>query len=169
MPHFHIPLQSGCDSVLRRMGRRYTTEFFANKIAHVRSLMPHAFIGIDVIAGFPGETDNDFEQTMRFLENVRPSYLHIFPYSQRDKTAAAVMEDQVSMLIKSQRMTRLEALNGQLHSEFIDNERKFEHSVLIEMRSQLTHKLVGYTENYVRMEVCGGDDLINTIVHTHGE
>lgn len=164
MPHFHIPLQSGCDSVLRKMGRRYTTDFFATKIAYVRSLIPHAFIGIDVIVGFPGETDDDFKTTLTFLKDIRPSYLHIFPYSARDNTMAAAMVDQVPGAIKKQRMAQLEALNETLQSEFAGRELQRSHLVLVEGRDKATGRLFGHTENYLRVEIDGHDELINSII-----
>ena len=93
--HFHIPLQSGSDSVLARMRRRYTTEKFAERIEAVRRLMPDAFIGIDVIVGFPGETESDFRTTYEFLERLAPAYLHIFPFSERPGTPAVDFPDKV--------------------------------------------------------------------------
>ena len=89
LPHFHIPLQSGSDMVLRKMGRRYDTSVFAHKVRYIHDLMPCAFIGVDVIAGFPGETEDAFRQTYDLLEELRPSFLHVFPFSLRPETRAA--------------------------------------------------------------------------------
>lgn len=164
MHHFHIPLQSGCDSILRRMGRRYTTDFFASKVAQVRRSMPDAFIGIDVIVGFPGETDEDFQTTVRFLEHLRPAFLHIFPYSARPDTVAAGFADQVEAKIKKERVARLGVLCDELLSEFTESQKNRPKSILVEGRSTKTGMLFGHTENYIRLELEGGNDLINTIV-----
>ena len=118
-PHFHIPLQSGCDSVLARMRRRYTTARYANRIEAVRELMPDAFIGIDVIVGFPGETDEDFQTTYDFLERLAPAYLHIFPFSERAGTPAVTMPDKVPPHISAERAKRLDELCQKLHRQFI--------------------------------------------------
>ncbi|MDR2890178.1 MAG: MiaB/RimO family radical SAM methylthiotransferase [Alistipes sp.] len=117
-PHFHIPLQSGCDRILGLMRRRYTTAKFADRIARVRSVMPDAFFGIDVIVGFPGETDEDFEETFEFLSLVRPAQLHVFPYSVRPGTPAAEMPLRVSPKVAAARAARLGALSEQLLAEF---------------------------------------------------
>ncbi len=116
--HFHIPLQSGSDSVLARMRRRYTTARFADRIASVRRSMPDAFIGIDVIVGFPGETEADFETTCRFLESIAPAYLHIFPFSERPGTPAVDFPDKVQSSVATQRVERLEELCRRLHADF---------------------------------------------------
>ena len=118
LPHFHIPLQSGCDRILEAMHRRYTTGFFEKKIDYIRSKMGDVFFGIDVIVGFPGETDEDFEVTYRFLERIRPAFIHIFPYSRRTNTVAAGLPDQVQDSVKTKRVNRLEELCERLHSEY---------------------------------------------------
>lgn len=164
MPHFHIPLQSGCDRVLKKMGRRYTTEFFASKIERVRAAVPDVFIGIDVIVGFPGETAAEFEATVEFLRRVRPAFLHVFPYSARPDTAAARFEDQVEARVKKERVAVLGALCDELLAEFTASQRGKPHKILIEGRSSRSGLLFGHTENYIRREVEGGDELINTVV-----
>ncbi len=119
-PHFHIPLQSGCDSVLARMKRKYTTSVFREKIAYIRKRMGDVFFGIDVIVGFPGESDEEFEQTYRFLsEEIIPAFIHIFPYSRRAGTIADRLPGQVRETVKSERVKRLEALCEKLHTEYI--------------------------------------------------
>ncbi|MEG0655618.1 MAG: MiaB/RimO family radical SAM methylthiotransferase [Mucinivorans sp.] len=163
MPHFHIPLQSGCNSILQVMGRRYTAQFFADKIDSIRAIMPNVFIGVDVIVGFPGETDDNFTDTMRLLQRVRPSFLHVFPYSARPDTPAAGMEGQVAPGVKKERAARLGALSEELLSEFTTKQQKAEHAILVEGRDK-NGLLFGHTENYIRMEIEGGDQLINTIV-----
>jgi len=156
LPHFHIPLQSGCDSVLKEMHRRYTTEEFANKIDYIRKAMEGpgrlpVFFGIDVIVGFPGETDEMFEGTYRFLaERVKPAFIHIFPYSRRAGTPAAVRKDQVRDGIKTERVERLEALCDRLHEEFIESCKGLKAGVLFES-SDKKGMMYGYTENYIQI------------------
>ncbi len=118
-PHFHIPLQSGCDRILGLMRRRYTTAKFADRIAKVREKMPDTFFGIDVIVGFPGETEDDFEQTYRFLSVLRPAQLHVFPYSVRPGTPAAEMAGKVSPKIAAVRAKKLATLSSELYEEFV--------------------------------------------------
>ena len=108
LPHFHIPLQSGCDRILSRMGRRYRTEDFRRKIELIRSHIDHVFFGIDVIVGFPGETEEDFRATYDFLEEIRPAFIHVFPYSRRRGTPAAGMPDQIPENVKTSRVEILE-------------------------------------------------------------
>lgn len=164
MAHFHIPLQSGCDTVLKRMGRRYTAAFFAEKIATIRRSMPDVFIGVDVIVGFAGESDAHFQATYNLLNTIRPSYLHIFPYSQRDNTAAAKFADQVSPIVKKARAAKLEALNVELQKEFYDRWIESPHLVLVEGRDKRSGRLFGHTENFIRVELDGDNSAINTIV-----
>ncbi|MFI3287838.1 MAG: MiaB/RimO family radical SAM methylthiotransferase [Rikenellaceae bacterium] len=159
MPHFHIPLQSGCDSVLRRMGRRYTSERFREKVEAVRALMPSAFIGVDVIVGFPGESDEDFEVTYSFLENLAPSFLHIFPYSVRPNTVAADMDDHVAEPKKKERVARLSELSDRLLVSFREKHLSEKELVLVEGRGS-NGLLFGHTEHYLRVEFEGEDTLI---------
>lgn len=163
MPHYHIPLQSGCDTVLQAMGRRYTTADFERKIALVRASQASVFIGIDVIVGFPNESDDDFEQTVALLERVRPAFLHIFPYSQRPGTKADTMDGQVSVAVKRERVARLQTLCDRLLSEFTQSEAAKPHKILVEGTTK-EGKLFGHTENYIRVEFEGGKELITTIV-----
>lgn len=162
--HFHIPLQSGCDRILAKMRRRYNTSMFAQKIEMIRSIMGDIFFGIDVIVGFPGETDEDFEATYRFLkEVVRPAFIHVFPYSARANTPAAEMPDQVRESIKSNRVERLTALAEELHSDYC---RRFEGTrqlVLFESEEK-GGKMFGYTGNYIRVEHPFDSTLIGKIV-----
>ncbi len=159
MPHFHIPLQSGCDSVLRRMGRRYTSERFREKVEAVRASMPSAFIGVDVIVGFPGESDEDFEVTYSFLENLAPSFLHIFPYSVRPNTVAADMDGHVAEPKKKERVARLSELSDRLLSSFREKHLSQRELVLVEGRGS-NGLLFGHTEHYLRVEFEGADALI---------
>ena len=160
--HFHIPLQSGSNHILGLMRRRYTAERFADRIEKVRSLMPDTFFGVDVITGFPGESDEDFEQTYSLLERLRPSFLHIFPFSERPNTPAVDMPDKVPSSVSTARAARLDELCRELHSEFCQRTVGSEAEVLFEstMRGGMMY---GYTGNYVRVKAPYRPDLINTI------
>ena len=170
LPHFHIPIQSGCDRTLKAMHRRYTAQMFEDKIALVRDILERpeerftrVFFGIDVIVGFPGETDEDFEDTYRLLERVRPAFLHIFPYSRRAGTPAAERPDQVQESVKTARVQRLEALSDRLHAEFTAANTGRPAKVLFESTMK-GGKIFGYTENYLRVERPYDKDLIGKIV-----
>ena len=160
--HFHIPLQSGSDRILGLMRRRYTSEKFASRIEKIRSLMPDAFIGIDVITGFPGESEEDFRQTYDLLARLKPSFLHIFPFSERPGTPAVNMPDKVPSYISSQRVEHLEELCDELHYEFCSKYQGKEAEVLFEstMRGGM---MFGYTGNYVRVKVPYDKRFINKI------
>lgn len=171
-PHFHIPLQSGSDTILKRVGRRYTTEFFADRIDYIRSVMnprpedttkPFVFFGIDVIAGLPGETDELFEETYSFLrDRVKPAFIHVFPYSRRPGTVAAGWKDQVKDSLKTERVARLETLCGELHSEFVAKNRGRRSQVLWE--SDVKDGMMGgYTGNYIRVERPYDPALVNMV------
>ena len=142
LPHYHIPLQSGCDTILREMGRRYDTAAFARKIQYIRERSevpegPKVFFGIDVIVGFPGETDELFMETYDFLKNVvRPAFIHIFPYSRRAGTPAAERKDQVQDCVKTKRVQMLEALCCELHREFVKMNKGVAEKVLFESRTR---------------------------------
>lgn len=153
LPHFHIPLQSGSDTVLKEMGRRYDTEAFARKIEYIRKAFAprKVFFGIDVIVGFPGETEELFEETYSFLrDRVKPSFIHIFPYSRRAGTPAAERKDQVQDSVKTQRVERLEELCRSLHTEFIRGCIGDSAEVLFESKDK-DGMMSGYTENYIKV------------------
>ena len=156
-PHFHIPLQSGSDELLRRVGRRYDTALFASRIDYIRQAFeapgkPLVFFGIDVIVGLPGETEELFEETYRFLkERIRPAFLHVFPYSRRPGTRAAAWPDQVAERIKAERVARLEALSDELHAGFVAANKGIRTGVLWES-AQKGGLMGGYTANYIRLE-----------------
>ncbi len=160
--HFHIPLQSGSDKILGLMRRRYTTARFADRIAAVRRVMPDAFIGIDVIVGFPGETEADFQTTYDFLATLQPAFLHIFPFSERAGTPAVDMPDKVQPSVTTQRVERLEALCRQLHGSFCSSASGQEDYVLFEstLRGGM---MFGYTGNYRRVKAPYDRNRINTI------
>lgn len=157
LPHFHIPLQAGSDTVLKEMGRRYDTASFEHKIGYIRQKMEKpgrakVFFGIDVVVGFPGESDSLFAETCDFLENrIRPAFIHIFPYSRRKGTRADLMKNQIQDSVKTERVRILEGLSERLHSEFVLSNRGVPEKVLFES-SDKDGKMFGYTGNYIRVE-----------------
>ncbi len=150
--HFHIPMQSGSDNILGRMRRRYTAAGFAERIAAVRKQMPDAFIGIDVIVGFPGESEEDFGQTYALLESVAPAYLHVFPFSERPGTPAAEMPDKVSPAVKAERAEKLGALCDRLHRDFYRVNEGRSAEVLFE-NSNKGGFMHGFTGNYIKVRM----------------
>ena len=166
LPHFHIPLQSGSDTILKDVGRKYTTEFFANKIAYIREKMnpkpgelnadgskkPDVFFGIDVIAGLPGETDELFLETYNFLKDrIKPAFIHIFPYSRRAGTRSAARKDQVQDCVKTKRVAMLEELCKNLNEEFIASQKGVREQVLFEEDNN-DGVMSGYTGNYIKVD-----------------
>ena len=150
--HFHIPRQCGSDAVLKVMRRRYTTAMFAEKIEMVRRIMGDVFFGIDVIVGFPGETDEEFEKCYNFLKNtIKPAFIHVFPYSRRANTPAAEMPDQVHEATKTARVEALTKLSDQLHEEYVARHKNTTQWVLFES-TQKGGMMYGYTGNYIRVE-----------------
>lgn len=145
-PHFHLSLQSGCDNVLKKMNRKYTTAQFEESVNKIRKYFPNAGITTDIIVGFPTETDEDFETTMKFVEKIKFSQLHIFPYSKRNGTAAAKLYKDLSGNIKTQRLKRLEELGKKLSLDFINQNKTGK--VLIEEFADGYFE--GYTENYIK-------------------
>ncbi len=177
-PHFHIPLQSGSDTILKDVGRKYTTAFFAEKIDKIRermnpkpgetyqdgSLKPSVFFGIDVIAGLPGETDELFMETYNFLrDRIRPAFIHIFPYSRRAGTRSAVRKDQVQDCVKTKRVAMLEELCKSLNEDFISSQKGVRERVLFE-DSNNNGIIGGYTGNYIRVERKWDENLAGKIV-----
>ncbi len=162
-PHFHIPLQSGSDHILGRMRRRYTTAKFRDRIETVRRLMPDAFIGIDVIVGFPGEGEEQFQETYDFLESIAPSFLHIFPFSERRGTPAVEFDGKVAPSIATERVARLEELCQRLHRSFSERAIGREDHVLFES-SIRGGEMFGYTGEYRRVRAKYLPEAINQIV-----
>ena len=160
--HFHIPLQSGSDKILGLMRRRYTSAKYADRINKIRSLMPNVFIGIDVIVGFPGETEEEFQQTYDLLQDLKPSFLHIFPFSERPSTPAVEMPGKVPSYVSTKRVARLEELSNRLHREFCVQSIGSEMYVLFEstMRGGMMYR---YTGNYIRVKTAYNRDFINKI------
>ena len=169
LPHYHIPLQSGCDTILREMGRRYDTAAFARKIQYIRKRSevpggPKVFFGIDVIVGFPGETDELFMETYTFLRDViRPAFIHIFPYSRRAGTPAAARKDQVQDCVKTKRVQMLETLCEELHREFVEANKGVAEKVLFESTDR-KGMMEGYTGNYIRVSREFDPEMIGKIV-----
>ncbi len=166
--HFHIPLQTGSDTLLKKVGRRYDTALFASRIDYIRRAMERpgeakVFFGIDVIVGLPGETEELFQETYRFLkERIRPAYLHVFPYSRRPGTRAATMPDQVQDSLKTARVARLEELSAALHEAFVAANRGLPERVLWESTVR-DGRMSGYTGNYIRVEKPYDPALVNTL------
>jgi len=163
LPHFHLPLQSGCNRILAQMRRRYNRELFADRVAQIRTLMPYAFIGVDVIAGFPGEGEDEFEEGYAFLEQLAPSFLHVFPYSCRPHTPAASFSRQVSPAEKKRMVTRLMQLSDQLYRSFYEQNRGRKEEVLFEAKER-GGAMSGFTGNYLRVEQPFQKELIGKIV-----
>lgn len=153
MPHFHLPLQSGADRILRAMRRRYLTRLYADRIARIKSLIPHCGIGVDVIVGFPGETDADFRQTYEFLADLPVTYLHVFPYSERAHTLAATLPGRVPERVRGERTEQLRQLSERKRRAFAEAHLSTTARVLFEDDVNAAGQLEGYTENYIRVAV----------------
>ena len=168
MPHFHIPLQSGCDEVLRLMRRRYDANLFASKIQTIKKMMPHAFIGVDVINGTRGETPEYFEQTYDFLKGVDVTQLHVFSYSERPGTQALKINYKVSPEEKHERSQRLLALSDEKTHAFYASFLGKEANVLME-KAKPGMPMHGFTDNYIRVEMAHDDSLDNRIIRVRLE
>ena len=163
VPHFHIPLQSGCNDILKLMGRRYQRQQFENRVKTIKSVMPQACIGADVIVGFPGETDELFSDTYSFLEKLDISYLHVFSYSERRNTKAVLLPDKVSPKDKENRSKKLIELSNKKRELFYQDNVNKQFDVLFE--SQLSKgKMFGFTQNYIKVETKNNKQLINKTV-----
>ena len=162
VPHFHIPLQSGSTRILGLMRRRYTADKYRDRIRKIRSLMPDAFLGVDVIVGFPGEGEEEFMETYNLLKEVGASFLHIFPFSERPGTPAVTMPNKVQSRIATERVECLEALSDRLHREFSTRYLGTERDVLFESTDR-EGDMLGYTDNYLRVRVAYDTSKINTI------
>lgn len=160
VPHFHIPLQSGSDKVLKQMKRRYLSDLYTARVSKIKSIMPHCCIGVDVIVGFPGETEEDFLTTYNFLNELDISYLHVFTYSERANTPAAEMSDVVPMKVRNQRSKMLRSLSEKKKRKFYEENLGKTSEVLFEedIENGMMH---GFTENYVRVEAKYDPVLIN--------
>jgi threonylcarbamoyladenosine tRNA methylthiotransferase MtaB len=152
MPHFHIPLQSGSDKILKSMRRRYLRELYSARVEKIKSLMPHACIGVDVIVGFPGESDADFIETSDFLKSLDVSYLHVFTYSERAQTPAAAMDGVVPQHIRAERSAHLHLLSDKIRRHFYQAHIGTTQNVLFEKDIE-DGRMFGFTENYIRVGV----------------
>jgi threonylcarbamoyladenosine tRNA methylthiotransferase MtaB len=163
VPHFHIPLQSGNDKQLRQMRRRYKRELYADRVSTIRQQMPHCCIGVDVIVGFPDETDEDFKETYKFIQELDISYLHVFTYSERANTPAAEMEAVVPMHIRRERNEMLRILSEKKKRHFYQQYLGTEQVALLEAKN-INGKMTGFTQNYIKIAVDYDESLINQLV-----
>jgi threonylcarbamoyladenosine tRNA methylthiotransferase MtaB len=162
MPHLHIPLQSGSDRILKLMKRRYSRDFYYNKIKKIKNKIPNISIGVDVIVGFPTETNEDFNQTYKLLSELEVAYLHVFTYSERENTMGMNMEPKVSQDTRNKRSKKLRELSDYLKSKFIIKNMNKNHTILIEgIDAQEGH---GYTENYIMVKIDNNNTSINELV-----
>lgn len=164
VPHFHIPLQSGSDAILKLMRRRYLTNLYLDRVAKIREVMPHACIGVDVIVGFPGETDEHFLETYHFLNELDISYLHVFTYSERDNTVAAEMKNVVPKNVRAKRSKMLRGLSVKKRRAFYETQIGSTRTVLFESENKEGY-INGFTENYVKVKAPWNPELVNTL-HT---
>ncbi|WP_017728409.1 tRNA (N(6)-L-threonylcarbamoyladenosine(37)-C(2))-methylthiotransferase MtaB [Halalkalibacterium ligniniphilum] len=165
--HLHIPLQSGSDTVLKRMRRKYTMAFFAERLERLKEALPGLAVTSDVIVGFPGETEEEFQETYDFIAKHKFSELHVFPYSKRTGTPAARMEDQVDEVVKNERVHRLIELSNQLAKEYAS---QFEGEVLEIIPEEKDKEnpesglYIGYSDNYLKVKIAANDEMIGEIV-----
>jgi threonylcarbamoyladenosine tRNA methylthiotransferase MtaB len=162
MPHFHIPLQSGSNTLLASMRRRYRRELYAEKVQSIKSKMPHACIGADVIVGYPGESEKLFEETLEFLTALDISYLHVFTYSERENTLAATLDEVVPMQIRKERNARLRKLSDLKMFEFTQKHKGQSRPVLFEQKNE-GGQMEGYTDNYIRIQRPAREENMNQI------
>lgn len=162
VPHFHIPLQSGSNAILKRMKRRYLRELYVDRVDQIRQLMPHACIGVDVIVGFPGETDEHFLETYHFLNELEISYLHVFTYSERDHTEAAEMPGVVPPEVRAKRSKMLRGLSVKKRRAFYESQLGSFRTVLFEGENKQGY-IHGFTENYVKVKTPWNPELVNTL------
>ncbi|OAB78198.1 tRNA (N(6)-L-threonylcarbamoyladenosine(37)-C(2))-methylthiotransferase MtaB [Cochleicola gelatinilyticus] len=162
VPHFHIPLQSGNNTLLKQMRRRYMRELYTERVQKIREVMPDACIGVDVIVGFPGETEELFLETYNYLNELDVSYLHVFTYSERDNTPAATMEGAVSKKVRSKRSKMLRGLSAKKRRAFYEGQLTTHRTVLFEGENKLGY-IHGFTENYVKVKAPWNPELVNTL------
>ncbi|MBT8289344.1 MAG: tRNA (N(6)-L-threonylcarbamoyladenosine(37)-C(2))-methylthiotransferase MtaB [Muriicola sp.] len=162
VPHFHIPLQSGSNEILKRMRRRYMRELYSDRVSSIKKFMPHACIGVDVIVGFPGETEEQFLETYKFLNELEISYLHVFTYSERANTEAAQMPDPVPPRIRQKRSKMLRGLSVKKRRAFYESQLGSIRTVLFEGENKEGY-IHGFTENYVKVRMPWDPGLCNTL------
>jgi threonylcarbamoyladenosine tRNA methylthiotransferase MtaB len=163
MPHFHIPLQSGSNEILGAMRRRYRRELYAERVAEIKSLMPHCCIGVDVIVGFPGETEAHFTETFEFLHSIDVSYFHVFTYSERANTLATDMPGVVPVSVRHDRNKVLRNLSYQKMQYFTEQQRGSRRSVLFESADK-NGMMEGFTDNYIKVKTPYRSEWVNQIV-----
>ena len=162
VPHFHIPLQSGCNEILKSMKRRYNKDLFIDRIKHINDAIPNACIGVDVIVGFPGETDEYFIETLNFLKELKISYLHVFTYSERNNTLASTMNFQVPKEVRAKRSMILRSLSDKKRRIFYESQLGLDKTVLYETENRRGY-IYGYTENYLRVRTPWNPELTNKL------
>ncbi|SHI45685.1 tRNA (N(6)-L-threonylcarbamoyladenosine(37)-C(2))-methylthiotransferase MtaB [Flavobacterium haoranii] len=162
VPHFHIPLQSGSNDILKKMKRRYLRELYVDRVTKIREVMPHACIGVDVIVGFPGETDEHFLETYHFLNDLDISYLHVFTYSERDNTEAVDMDGVVPKNVRAKRSKMLRGLSVKKRRAFYESQIGTTRTVLFEGENKEGY-IHGFTENYVKVITPWNPELVNTL------
>ena len=160
MPHFHIPLQSGSNKILAKMKRRYQKELYEKKINEIKTNIDNVCIGADVIVGFPGETEEEFNKTVAFIKNLPISYLHVFPYSERENTEAIKFEQKINHNIKNDRSKKLRILSNKLQRKFYEKNLNLNHTVLFENENK-EGIIYGFTENYVKIKLPFQKNLCN--------
>ncbi len=169
MPHFHIPLQSGSDEILKKMRRRYLSELYEERVTKIKNLMPQCAIGVDVIVGFPGESEEEFLKTYDFLNRLDISYLHVFPYSERVNTGAYKMKDVVPVKVRGQRTEMLRILSEKKRRAFYSAHAGNNFPVLFEAEKK-DGKMYGFTPNYIKVSADYDPLLVNEIIEvTLGE
>ena len=162
VPHFHIPLQSGSNELLKKMKRRYLTDLYSNRVSKIKETMPNACIGVDVIVGFPGETEELFLETYNFLNQLDISYLHVFSYSERPNTAAASFEGVVPKKIRAKRSKMLRGLSAKMRRAFYETQLGNTLTVLFESENKDGY-IHGFTENYVKVKHPWNPEFVNTL------
>ncbi len=162
VPHFHVPLQSGSNDILKKMKRRYMRELYVDRVSKIKEVMPHACIGVDVIVGFPGETDEHFLETYNFLNELDISYLHVFTYSERDNTEAADMDGVVPKNVRSKRSKMLRGLSAKKRRAFYEQQLGTKRTVLFEGENKEGY-IHGFTENYIKVKAPWNPELVNTL------
>ncbi|MDB4062172.1 tRNA (N(6)-L-threonylcarbamoyladenosine(37)-C(2))-methylthiotransferase MtaB [Vicingaceae bacterium] len=168
-PHFHIPLQSGSNEILRAMRRRYHRELYADRVARIKGQMPNACIGVDVIVGYPGETEELFQETVAFLKDLDVAYLHVFSYSERNNTVAVRKTDSIPIEIRRKRSKFLQQLSEKKKRFFYETQLNKEFTVLFEAQEQ-NGEMYGFTENYIKIKSAYNPDWINAlknVIPTH--
>lgn len=163
MPHFHLPLQSGNNEMLSQMRRRYRRELYAERVAAIKKYMPDACIGVDVIVGFPGETDAHFQDTFDFIHSLDVSYLHVFTYSERENTLAAEMQEVVPKHVRSERNKQLRMLSDKKRRYFYEQFVGTSRPLLVEAEHD-GGMMYGFTDNYIKVAIPNSPELVNQII-----